>query len=84
MNLLNFLNPEIAFDGWAIAIIIFVLTLLTSGVCIYATRTKVKQKQKAGNGAKQTQKVSSTSLKDENVIIQKQKAGDNSEQNQTA
>lgn len=84
MNLLNLLNPEIAFDGWAISIIIFVVTLLTSGICIYATRSKVKQKQKAGNGAKQKQKVGFISLKDENIITQKQKAGDNSEQNQTA
>ena len=83
MNMLDILKPEIAFDGWAIAIIIFILTLLSSGVYI-STRVKIKQKQKAGKGAKQTQKVTSSSLKDENNISQKQKAGDNSEQNQTA
>lgn len=55
MNLVNILNPEIAFDGWAIGIIIFVLTLLCSGTYIYATRIKVKQKQKAGDNAQQEQ-----------------------------
>lgn len=82
MNLLNILNPEIAFDGWAIGIIIFVLTLLCSGTYIYATRIKVKQKQKAGKNAQQKQKISSSTLKDESNIVQKQKAGDNAQQKQ--
>lgn len=81
MNLLNILNPEIAFDGWAIGIIIFVLTLLCSGY-IHATRIKVKQKQKAGKNAKQKQKISSSTLKDESNIVQKQKAGDDAQQEQ--
>lgn len=83
MSLLSILSPEIAFDGWAIGIIIFILTLLCSGAA-YATRIKVKQKQKAGKNARQKQKVSSATLKDESSIVQKQKAGDNSQQEQIA
>ena len=82
MNLVNILNPEIAFDGWAIGIIIFVLTLFCSGTYVYVTRIKVKQKQKAGKNAKQKQKINSAALKDESEIIQKQKAGDNAQQEQ--
>lgn len=82
MNLLNILNPEIAFDGWAIGIIIFILTLLCSGTGVYVKRINIKQKQKAGKKAKQKQKVSSATLKDDSEVIQKQKAGDNSQQEQ--
>ena len=73
MNMLNILKPEIAFDGWAIAIIIFILTLICSGT-IYLTRSKVNQKQKAGDRAKQKQQVSS----------EKQKARDDAQQDQIA
>lgn len=82
MNLSDMLKPEIAFDGWAIAIIIFILTLLCSGTYIYLTRSRVNQKQKAGDRAKQRQKASSATLKNESVITQKQKAGDNAQQDQ--
>ncbi len=83
MNMLNILKPEIAFDGWAIAIIIFILTLICSGT-IYLTRSKVNQKQKAGDRAKQKQQVSSATQKDESTITQKQKARDDAQQDQIA
>lgn len=84
MNLLNILSPEIAFDGWAIGIIIFILTLLCSGAGagVYVKRIKIKQRQKAGKKAKQKQKISSSTLKDDSEVIQKQMAGDNSQQEQ--
>lgn len=82
MVLLDILNPEIAFDGWAIAIIVFILSCCI-GTYKYKTRTKISQKQKAGYNSKQEQKANSTTNTDEIVISQSQKAGDNSEQKQT-
>ena len=82
MNMLNIFNPEIAFDGWAISIIIFILTIFSGTVNL--TRSKVKQKQKAGDRAKQKQQVSSATQKDESIITQKQKAGDDAQQDQIA
>lgn len=84
MNMLNIFKPEIAFDGWAIAIITLLFSVVGVGAHVVTRCVRINQKQKAGKGAKQTQKVGSTSLKDENNITQKQKAGDNSEQNQIA
>lgn len=81
MKLLDIFNPDIAFDGWAIGIIIFILGL--GGTYVYLTRNKIQQKQKAGSHARQRQKIKSSSLKDENIISQKQKAGDNADQSQT-
>ena len=49
---------------------------------MYVKRINIKQKQKAGKKAKQKQKVSSATLKDDSEVIQKQKAGDNSQQEQ--
>ena len=82
MNMLNIFNPEIALDGWAISIIIFILTIFSGTV--YFTRSKVKQKQKAGDRAKQKQQVSSATQKDESTITQKQKARDDAQQDQIA
>lgn len=81
-NFLDIFNPDIAFDGWAVALISVVLTAIGFGV--YKTSSKVKQKQKAGKNAKQSQTVKDTTIKDKTVICQKQIAGDDSEQNQMA
>lgn len=78
---LDIFKPEIAFDGWAIAIIIFVLSCL--GVGTYITKNRISQKQKSGSSSEQEQSVNSASMKDENVISQSQKAGNNSKQKQT-
>lgn len=76
------MKPEIAFDGWAIAIIIFILSCCV-GTYKYVTRNKISQKQKSGSDSEQEQSVRSISLEDENVIFQSQKAGDKSKQKQT-
>ena len=83
MTMLDILNPEIAFDGWAIGIILFILSCLGIGTYKYKTKTKISQKQKAGINSKHEQKANSTTNMDETVISQSQKAGDNSEQKQT-
>ena len=82
MIYLDILKPEIAFDGWAIAIIIFILSCCV-GTYKYVTRNKISQKQKSGSNSEQEQSVRSTSLKDENIISQSQKAGDKAKQKQT-
>jgi len=82
MIYLGILKPEIAFDGWAIAIIIFILSCCV-GTYKYVTRNKISQKQKSGSDSEQEQSVRSISLEDENVIFQSQKAGDKSKQKQT-
>lgn len=79
----DILKPEIAFDGWAIAIIIFVLSLFCGGAYLIRSKTKISQKQKAGSDSEQEQSVSSSTLKEKNNISQSQKAGDKSKQKQT-
>lgn len=81
MTMLDILNPEIAFDGWAIGIILFILSCL--GIGTYKYKTKISQKQKAGINSKQEQAAKPKTYIDETVISQSQKAGDNSEQKQT-
>lgn len=83
MIVLNLLNPDIAFDGWAISLIVFILTLVIPGIYVYATKSKVKQKQRARNRAVQKQRVRPNTIKDENIIKQKQVAKDYAEQNQS-
>lgn len=81
MESFDIFNPEIAFDGWAIAIIIFILSCI--GTYKYVTRNKISQKQKSGSNSEQEQSIRSTSSKDENVFSQSQVAGRNSKQKQT-
>lgn len=83
MGIQRIFSPEIAFDGWGISIILFVLSAFGVGAYVYKTKNKIRQKQKAGDYSKQSQKVSKKSLKDKNDISQKQKAGDNANQNQS-
>ena len=83
MTILDILKPEIAFDGWAVGIIGFILSCLGIGTYKYRTRTKISQKQKAGINSKQEQRANSTINTNETVISQSQKAGGNSEQKQT-
>ena len=83
MDILSICNPEVAFDGWAISIILFVLSALGIGTYVYKTKNKIEQNQKAGDNSKQSQIIRSKSLKDKNDISQKQKAGDNANQNQS-
>lgn len=83
MDIQKILNLEIAFDGWGISIILFVLSAFGVGAYVYKTKNKIRQQQKAGNNSKQSQIVRSKSLKDKNDISQKQKAGDNANQNQS-
>lgn len=69
-----------AFDGWAIALIIFLMTLCIGGVGYQHFKNgKVTQKQKAGNKAIQRQEVKSSNKKN---VSQSQDAGDDSEQTQ--
>lgn len=82
MKFLDIFKPDIAFDGWAIAIIIFILSCWI-GTYKYVTKSKLSQKQEAGSDSNQKQSVCSTSIKDENIISQSQKAGNNSKQKQT-
>ena len=83
MDILDVLKPEIAFDGWAVAAIVFILSCLGIGVYRYVTKNKISQKQKSGSDSEQEQSVTSSTLKDENTISQSQKAGNNSKQKQT-
>lgn len=80
--ILNILNPDIAFDGWAIAIIVFILSCCI-GTCIYRAKNKISQIQKSGSDSDQEQTVNPTTIKDDTVITQSQKAGDNSKQKQS-
>ena len=83
MDILDVLKPEIAFDGWAVAVIVFILSCLGFGVYKYVTKNKISQKQKSGSDSEQEQSVASSTLKDENTISQSQEAGNNSKQKQT-
>jgi hypothetical protein len=68
------------FDGWGTELIsIIVGIIIAGGGFILYKRGTIRQKQKAGNYAKQRQEIKNG---DEKNIRQKQKAGDNSEQTQ--
>lgn len=82
MFYLNVFKPEIAFDGWAIAIIVFILSCCF-GTSIYRAKNKISQNQKSGSDSDQEQTVNPTTIKDNTVITQSQKAGDNSKQKQS-
>lgn len=84
MILLDITNPDIAFDGWAIALIVFFLSCLGFGSYRIIKKGVVKQKQSAGSGAKQEQEVGKETAKDKKRINQTQKGGNNSEQSQKA
>ncbi len=81
-NNLTLFNPDVAFDGWAIAIIVFILTALI-GTNHVVKKRKVRQRQIAGSGAKQSQTIKQFSS-NKSKIIQSQKAKDNSNQTQSA
>lgn len=81
MFFLNVLNPDIAFDGWAIALIVLSLSTLVGGGT-YLAYHKISQKQKAGNKAKQKQNVRAS--QSNKHVSQKQEAGDYSNQSQIA
>ncbi len=81
--ILRILDPDIAFDGWAIAIIIFILSCLGFGTYKFVTKSKINQKQKGGNDSEQEQTINPSTIKDTNEINQSQKAGDNAKQKQT-
>lgn len=83
MDIQKIFSPEIAFDGWGISIILFVLSAFGVGAYVYKTKNKIRQKQKAGDNSTQSQKVCYKSLKDKNDVFQKQKAGDNANQSQS-
>ena len=83
MAILDILKPEIALDGWAIGIILFVLSCLGIGTYKYKTKTKISQKQKAGINSKQEQITKPKKNTDVTAISQSQKAGDHSEQKQS-
>lgn len=84
MILLDITNPDIAFDGWAIALIVFILSCLGFGTYRIIKKSVVKQTQSAGSGAKQEQEVGKEATKDKKRIKQIQKGGNNSEQSQKA
>lgn len=52
MDIQKILNLEIAFDGWGISIILFVLSAFGVGAYVYKTKNKIRQQQKAGNNSK--------------------------------
>lgn len=81
MNILDILNPDVAFDGWAVALIGGIVSLF---FVVYKTYSRVTQKQKSGKKAQQSQNVKASTIKDKTVISQKQNAGDNSVQSQNA
>lgn len=78
-----FTDIKTAFDGWGVALISSIAALLWGSYKV-ATRTKVCQKQKAGDNSNQNQQVGKATIKDCNEIIQKQEAGNNSNQSQSA
>ena len=84
MMCLSIFTPQVAFDGWATALIVFILgSKVTYKTYKYVTKSKFSQKQKAGTNSNQEQSIRSTSLKDKNTISQSQEAGNNSKQKQT-
>lgn len=81
MNLLSIFDANVALDGWAVALISAIVC--GCGSIITFKHIKAKQKQKAGNNAKQEQDVKPSSYKDINIISQLQDAGDGAEQKQS-
>lgn len=68
------------FDGWGTELVsIIVGIIIAGGGIVLFKRGRIRQKQKAGNFAKQEQEVTDTDGKD---VSQEQIAGDNSEQKQ--
>ncbi len=66
------------FDGWGTELLSILIGVILMGTgCWYYKKGKIRQKQKAGNNAKQRQEVKDSL---EKSIFQKQEAGDNSEQ----
>lgn len=77
-------DPKVAFDGWAVALISAIITLVLGSFWKYKrlTSNNISQKQTAKNKASQTQEVRSNAIKDINNINQEQEAGGDSTQNQ--
>jgi hypothetical protein len=72
------------FDGWGTELLSLLICLIFGGIGYHFYKNgTIKQKQEAGNGAEQKQKVSEKTIKDHNDISQSQKAGDNAKQEQT-
>lgn len=89
MSELNFIfnvlfNPDIAFDGWAVALIVLILSILGVGTGCVVKKTKVRQSQKAGIDSVQKQKVKRTTTEGKSNISQTQKAKGCSDQTQEA
>ena len=83
MLLSGLFDLNVAFDGWAIAIIIFLLSL-GFGAYKLASKTKVTQRQVSREDADQNQEIRETTIKERNRLKQTQKAGNKSKQNQKA
>lgn len=83
MIFMNICNLDIAFDGWAVALIVFILGTVGIGGYKYVTKSKIHLKQEAKDGAIQEQYVRKSTIKDENDITLEQKGGANSEQKQS-
>lgn len=80
--MITLLNCAVAFDGWAVALISFLLGGgCGTGITCYILKSR--QKQKANKNAKQKQEVSSSSRQGITIISQSQEAGDNAEQSQS-
>lgn len=80
----SLLEPNVAFDGWAVALISAIISLVLGGLWKHKrlTSKNITQKQTAKNKASQTQEVRSNTIKDINIINQEQEAGGDSTQNQ--
>lgn len=84
MLLSGLLDFNVAFDGWAVALIVFILSALGFGTYKLVTKTKVTQKQVSRDNADQHQEIRKTTIKEKNRIKQTQKSGNSSKQNQKA
>lgn len=81
MEFLKFFQLDVAFDGWAVALISLLIASMGSGV--YYSVKKVYQKQKAKNNATQEQVIQKESLKNTSFVSQEQRANNNATQKQS-
>ena len=81
MEFLKIFQLDVAFDGWAVALISLLIASIGSGV--YYSVKKVYQKQKAKNNAIQEQVIQKESLKNTSFVSQEQRANNNATQKQS-
>lgn len=79
MDISSLTDIKTVFDGWGTQLVAAIVAFIVGGGIYIYRKGKVSQRQKAGNYAKQSQKIKSS---DEKEVSQSQEAGDNADQTQ--